>query len=164
MQRAILVGGLTAGVLDISAAVAQNALRGVPPARILQSVAAGLLGRAAYAGGASTALLGLALHFGIACTAAAVYYAASRRMPFLLRRAVLAGMLYGIAVFFVMNRIVLPLSRFPGGQAGFNLATALPQIAIHMVCVGLPIALAVRHYAGVTDRSIAHLHRRSGRA
>ncbi|HYP07367.1 MAG TPA: hypothetical protein VER03_14135 [Bryobacteraceae bacterium] len=152
MWRAIAIGGLVSGVLDISAAITQYGLRGVPAARILQSVAAGLLGRAAYAGGAATAMLGLALHFVIAFGATAVYYSASRRMPLLTRHAVPAGMLYGMVVFFFMNRIVVPLSNFPGGGGAFNLQAALPQIAIHMLCVGLPIALAVRRYGGLQVR------------
>ena len=65
-----------------------------------------------------------------------------------------------------MNRIVVPMSQFPGAGSAFNLRAALPQIAIHIVCVGLPIALAVRHFsgAGFRDRSNARLHRQTGRA
>ena len=166
MWRAIAVGGLASGTLDISAAIAQYALRGVPATRILQSVAAGLLGRAAYAGGAATAGLGLALHFVIAFTAAAVFYAASRRMPLLLKHAIPAGLFYGVAVFFVMNRVVVPMSRFPGGGGAFDLRSAIPQIAIHMLFVGLPIALATRHFAGsaITGRSTEYPRRQTGRA
>ena len=166
MWRAIVVGGLACGILDISAAIGQYALRGVPATRILQSVAAGLLGRAAYSGGAQTAAIGLVLHFLIAFTAAAVYFGASRRLPFLLRQAIPAGVLYGIAVFFFMNRIVVPMSQFPGAGGAFNLRAALPQIAIHIVCVGLPIALAVRHFSRdeTIDRSNARLRHQTGPA
>jgi hypothetical protein len=71
---AVLAGGLAAGVIDITYACAFWAIKaGVRPTRIFQSVAAGLLGRqAAVAGGASTAALGLALHFFIALTVAVV--------------------------------------------------------------------------------------------
>ncbi|HET8647044.1 MAG TPA: hypothetical protein VFO85_16225, partial [Vicinamibacteria bacterium] len=79
--RAILLGGLVAGTMDITAAILLYARRGVPPLRILQSVASGLLGRAAFTGGVPTAALGLALHFFIATTAAAVYVLAARRLP-----------------------------------------------------------------------------------
>lgn len=51
--RALLVGTLAVGVLDILDAIVFFALRGAQPIRILQSIAAGLLGRAAFAGGAS---------------------------------------------------------------------------------------------------------------
>lgn len=152
MWRAVAIGGTISGVLDISAAITQYALRGVPPIRILQSVAAGLLGRASYTGGSATAALGLALHFLIAVSATAVYCVASRRIPFLIRKPIVAGLLYGMAIFFVMNRIVVPLSRFPGGGGAFDLRAALPQIAIHMICVGLPIALVVRRYSDLKIR------------
>jgi hypothetical protein len=163
MKRAIGIGGLVAGILDIAAAIAQSALRGVAPVRVLQSVAAGLLGRESYQGGAGTAGLGLALHFFIAYTVTAVYYLASRRIPWLVRKPVTAGVLYGIGVFFAMNRIVLPLSNFSGGGGAFNLRAALSPIAIHIVCVGLPIALAIRRYAPLpfTDPLVAHPRRQT---
>lgn len=136
---AIALGGFVAGTLDILAAFAMSWPR-VAPARVLQSIASGLLGRAAYQGGARTAALGLLLHFVIAFGAATVYYVASRQWSLLWRRPVLCGLAYGVVVYLVMNLIVLPLS-----QIGFRLP-AWPTIAllvvIHMVCVGLPIALA----------------------
>lgn len=137
---AILRAGLIAGVLDITAAFAFAALRGGTPLRVLQYIASGLLGSPAFQGGAATAALGLALHFVIALGAAAVYWAASRRIAFLATHAVPAGLLYGVAVYFVMNLVVLPLSSVP--QRPFT--PSLAMIAIHMLCVGLPIALVLR--------------------
>jgi hypothetical protein len=58
----LVTGWLVAGTLDISYATGFSYWRsGTPPARILQSVASGLLGADAYQGGASTAALGVAL-------------------------------------------------------------------------------------------------------
>ena len=56
---AVALGGLAAGVIDITYACTFWAIKaGARPSRILQSVAAGLLGRqAAVAGGASLAQL-----------------------------------------------------------------------------------------------------------
>jgi len=142
----ILTGGLIAGTLDIAAAIVIHAFRGVRPVRILQSVASGLLGPAAFTGGAATAALGLALHFLIATTAAAVYYLASRRLSGLVRQATLWGALYGVAVYLFMNFVVLPLSAMR--KQPFSLEMAAIMVAIHIVCVGLPIALAVRRYSG----------------
>lgn len=140
--RAILTAGALAGALDIAAAFTIYALRDVGPVRILQSIASGILGRAAFAGGAATAALGLLLHFFIATTAAAVYYAASRRLKLLLRRPILYGALYGIAVYAFMNYIVIPLSAVT--QRPFVLSMALLMVAVHVLCVGIPIALTVR--------------------
>jgi hypothetical protein len=119
---------------------------GARPVRLLQGIAAGILGpQAAFAGGWATALLGLLLEFFIATGAAVVYVLASRVLGFLTRRPALAGSLYGIAVYFFMQFVVL-LSR--AIHRRFSLELTLIGIAIHMVCVGLPIAYAARCFAG----------------
>jgi hypothetical protein len=147
----VLVAGAVAGTLDILAAFALQVVRGAPPVRVLQAIASGVLGRSAYDGGAGVLLLGLLLHYFIATGAAAVFYAASRWWPALVRHAVPAGIVYGVVVYAVMSRVVLPLSRGSfRPSAGWMMAT---MIAIHIVCVGLPIALAVRRYAGVPARA-----------
>jgi len=98
IARAILWGGLAVGTLDILDAILFWGLwKHVPPVRIFQSVAGGLLGRqAANAGGLATALLGAALHYSIALSIVAVYYLASRRASLLRSRPVLCGLLYGL--------------------------------------------------------------------
>lgn len=144
-SRIILAAGFVCGVLDLTAAMVQHGMRGVSPVRILQSIAAGLLGKAAYGGGAGSAALGAALHFLIAFTAAAVFYVVSRRAAWLVRHAVPAGLLYGAVVHCVMQFGVLPLSNFPMGR--FNSRAFGIGLAIHMLFVGLPIALVVRSFS-----------------
>jgi uncharacterized membrane protein YagU involved in acid resistance len=147
--NAILLGGAIAGVLDISDAIIVSGFYGVTPTRVLQSVASGLLGRASYSGGMTTAALGLGLHFFIAFTAAAVYALASRKLPLLLRRPLLSGAIYGVIVWLVMREIVLPLSLFNQGR--LTLVGLLNGLFAHIFCVGLPIALATKKTA--TTRS-----------
>src|SRR5882724_11345229 len=106
----ILWGGLACGVLDITAALVVYGYLGAKPIPLLQGIAAGLLGPKAFQGGLATAMLGLLCHFVIALGAAAVYFAASRAVPALLQHVVASGALYGVAVYFFMSRIVLPLS------------------------------------------------------
>ncbi|HEX8472751.1 MAG TPA: hypothetical protein VF666_01835 [Pyrinomonadaceae bacterium] len=142
---AILRGGLLAGVLDLTAALVTNSFRGLSPVRILQSIASGLLGADSYMGGWKTATLGVFLHFVIALGAAAVYYALSRRLRFLVRRTIPAGLLYGVAVYLFMNLVVLPLSAFPH-QITFRAPLLVTGLIVHMLCVGLPIALVIRRY------------------
>lgn len=115
------------------------------PVRIFQSVASGLLGSAAFKGGAPTAVLGLCLHFFIATIAATVFYLGSLRLRLLVRRPVVAGAAYGVAVYLFMNHLVLPLSAV--AKRPFVLSTALGMVAIHIACVGLPIAFIVRRYS-----------------
>jgi len=85
------------------------------------------------------------LHFLIALVAAAVYYAAARKLGVLPGRPVVSGLLYGVAVYVFMNFVVLPLSAV--AERPFVLELALVILAVHMVFVGLPIALAVRRWA-----------------
>ena len=86
LLRAILWGGLVAGILDLAFALTFNGLRGVPLIRIPQVIASGLLGPASFQGGTTTAALGLALHFVIAFGFATFYNLASRPFPALVRQ------------------------------------------------------------------------------
>jgi hypothetical protein len=144
--RAIVWGGLLAGVGDITFAFVVSGLRGVGPVRVLHSVAGGLLGPAARDGGLATAALGALLHFFIAFVWAAVYWLASRRLKLLVRRPVVCGLLYGAAVYAFMYLVVLPLSA-AYFKPTFTPSTVLLNAAGHMLLVGLPIALAARRYS-----------------
>ena len=87
-------------------------------------------------------MLSFFCHFFIAFSAATVYLTASLWIPFLLAQAVLSGVFYGVAVYFFMNRVVVPLSgaiKYP-----FSLQLLVIGVVIHIFCVGLPIALVVR--------------------
>jgi uncharacterized membrane protein YagU involved in acid resistance len=131
--------------MDITAAFLVYGYLGLRPIPLLKGIARGLIDTRADAGGLGTAALGLCLHFVIALSAAAVYYAISRKISFLLRHAVISGLLYGPAVYFFMQRIVLPLSaarRFP-----FSWEMMTIGVTIHICCVGLPIATMVKRYS-----------------
>ena len=142
-RKALALGTLVVGTLDILDALIFFGLRGAKPIRIFQSIAAGLLGRdAARQGGLATALLGGVLHFFIAFVIVALYFLASRRAPVLIRHAVALGILYGITVYFVMNYVVIPLSA--ASQGPFSMPVFLNGILIHALGVGLPAALFAR--------------------
>src|SRR6266404_866773 len=98
----IFSSGIAAGILDITAAFVTWAPRGIRPAQILRGIASGLLGPKSFYGGWQTAMLGAALHFVIAFSAAGAFYGVSRRLIFLTRRPIFSGALYGIAVYFFM--------------------------------------------------------------
>ena len=150
-RQAILTGWLLCGVLDITAACLQAWTQaGRAPADVLRGVASALWGRAAITAGPGMAAIGLAMHFTVALTATLIFYALSRRVD-ALRAAPLwiAGPLYGVVVFCAMNYGTLPAlswlrslyletpARWPGPMSW-------PQLGIHMVCVGPPIAWGVR--------------------
>jgi len=140
--RTIVFAGTIAGAMDITAAFLHAGARGATPVRVLQAVASGVLGPESFTSGAGAAALGLGLHFLIAHIWAAIYYAASRRFAFLTARPMLAGALYGLLVNTLMREVVVPLSAAPrfAGQTPLHVAIGY---GIHVVCVGLPIALIV---------------------
>ena len=146
--RAILTGGLIAGAIDITyACVFSYVRRAVPPARILQSVASGALGPYAFEGGTPTAALGLVFHFLIALIWAATYYLASRKLRVLARVPYVCGVVYGLLIFAVMNYVVIPLSAVPPRTGPRPTLVLVTGLLIHMLGIGLPIALATRRYS-----------------
>src|ERR1043166_5287294 len=109
--KAILIGGLIAGALDITYACVFFGLRNhVSPVRILQSVARGALGQNAFQRGWKAAALGLFFHFLIALTAATVYFLLSRALRFMVTYAIVCGLLYGACVYLFMYGIVMRIS------------------------------------------------------
>ena len=146
-RRAIVAGGLVAAVLDAAdALVAYKLAYGMSPLVIYQFVASGLLGKAAYTGGAASAFLGLGVHFLVAFTSATVFVLASERFPGLRRGAVGWGLAFGVGVFAVMNFLVIPLSRIGASVPSFPVVAN--GLLAHAFLVGLPIALAARRFLG----------------
>jgi len=141
--RAILWGGLAVGLCDILDAMIFFGIRnGVSPGRVFQSVARGLLGRAAFDGGAATIALGALLHFSIATSVAACCVLLSGRFTVLAGRPFVFGPLYGVCVFAFMYLVVLPLSQV--GWIHFDAVGFANALLIHMFGIGTPAALAAR--------------------
>ena len=138
---AVGYGGLTIGALDLADALVFFYLRsGATPAAILHSIASGVLGpSAARSGGVPAALLGLLLHFLIAFIIAAIYVAASRRWRVLATHYIICGLFYGVAAYFVMTYVVVPLSNARSGGA-FVWPVFVNGVLIHAFGVGLPAA------------------------
>jgi len=137
---AIAAGGLIAGSLDLTQACI---LFGI---KVPLVIAAGLLGRQALQGGTGTYILGVCLHFFIACSATAIYYGASRKLVFLKEHPLVCGLFYGIAVELVMSYVVLPLSALRA-RGPYELHDVILGLLVHMVVVGLPISFSVRWFS-----------------
>ena len=144
LRRAIVVGGLVAGTLDITDAFVYSGLRGVSPVRVLRYIASGLLGPDALTAGLPVAALGLLLHFFIAYSIVTLYVLVSRRFTLLARHPLVCGPLYGVLAFLVMNRIVVPLSRVPPPSGPMPIVSLINQLLIHALGIGLTAALAAR--------------------
>ena len=145
---AIATGGFLAGALDLTQALTLFG-RNVPLA-----IAAGLLGPPrAFHGGAAIYVLGVSLHFLIAFTAAAIYYATSRRLRFLSQHALVCGLFFGVAVELFMRLIVLPLSALHA-RGPYQYSDLVQGLLVHMIVVGLPISFSVRRFAKLDTGTI----------
>jgi hypothetical protein len=108
----VLAGGITLATIDLIYACSFWAwLRHVSPVRLLQYIASGALGNAAFDGGLATALVGAGFHYFIATMMVLAYYLVSRRYRVLVQHPVLYGLPYGLLLWGVMTYVVVPLSQ-----------------------------------------------------
>jgi hypothetical protein len=133
---AILVGAFVGGTVNILWVCIQDGWD------IPLYIAAGLLGRQATHGGAGTYVLGLVLHYFIACTWATVYYLASRKLPFLTEHPLIGGVNFGVWVQLFMMLVVLPHSGLHSTEH-----VTLYGLAVKIVVFGLPVAYSVHRFA-----------------
>jgi hypothetical protein len=148
--RAGLIAGIAAAVVEmIPVLLIQGLMLHVSPVRIFQSIASGLMGKAAYAGGIGSALLGGLVHTAISLVAGLIFAFAANLWRMLLARPVLAGLGYGIIVYIVMSYLVLPLSAVAFKPAT-NPALIAMSVTIHMVAFALPISLICWRRLGTT--------------
>ena len=138
VSRAILYATLVVGVLDATDGVVFLGLHGQNPIQVLQYIASSLLGTRSFSGGLASAGLGLVLHFAISLVVATIYILASRRVAVLRTQWVLLGLLFGAAVWVVMNLVVLPLTAVAHGP--IPTAALINGIIGHALLVGLPSA------------------------
>jgi hypothetical protein len=110
---------------------------------VLQFIASGALGPRAFDGGLLTAALGGAFHFAIAYVAVATYLVAYTRSALVARLGVLGGASFGVAVWAVMNLMVVPASAigaFP------TVGGAIHGILGHALTVGVASAWGARRW------------------
>ena len=139
-----VVAGTVAAFIEMMPVLGiQGSLLGVSPTVVFQSVSSGLIGKAAYQGGAATVVAGVALHWMISIIAASIFAWAATRWADLTKHVVLAGLGFGLLAVTVMNALVVPLSAaaFPPNRDD---ALLLVSLAVHMVFFGLPISLATK--------------------
>jgi uncharacterized membrane protein YagU involved in acid resistance len=143
--RAIIYATLVVGVLDAADGVVFRGLQGQNPIQVLQYIASSLLGARSFSGGLATAGLGLVVHFAIALVVVGIYILASRRLAVLSTQWVLLGLLFGAAVWVVMNLVVLPLTAV--AHSPIRTAALVNGVMSHALFVGLPSAFFAKKVA-----------------
>jgi hypothetical protein len=143
--RVVASAGAVCGILDGLSAIGVLGFFGASPAQVFQGIAGGLLGRAAFTLGNFAVVVGIVAHFSVAFTAAAAYYLFSRVVPAVNAHAIAAAVLFGTAVHFFMNFVIIPLSAI--GPRPIPWPVFLSIWAVHLVVVGPSISLTVRWFA-----------------
>lgn len=133
--------GLAGGALDFAAAsiIYPLAYPGLSVTRTWQSVAEGVLGAASYEGGAATALLGLGLHFFIALCAGMALALVMARAGLFRSFWPVSGAVYGVSMYYFMQKIVLPLSLI--GERNPDAKSTAIGLGIHILVFGMGSAL-----------------------
>ena len=147
--RSVIYAGLIAGFLDVLAAVILFANKsGNNPIIIFNYIASGLIGPTAFKGGLPIVLLGLLLHFLIAFAFALLFFMIYPQVKRLIMNPLLSGFFYGIFVWFMMNFVILRLSRIP--NMPLNIVDFFTELLVLIVFLGIPISLTIgKHYKEV---------------
>lgn len=149
--QALLYGTVVLGSIDFAYASIGVTLMGRPWHRVWQFVASALLGDASFDGGYKTTLFGIVLHFAVAACVVGAYLVASRWLPVLGRRTVVGGLAYGVAVFLVMNVIVIPMTRI-GPRPLVWSAFKVGDLLVHVLLLGPVAAYFAGRAAGAAAR------------
>jgi len=137
--KGILIGGCVAGIVDIFAACMITHLS-LPT--LLRVIASGLLGESAATGGLMSAAIGLGLQLAMSVLIAAICVNVARCVPTAQPHWTIAGIVYGLAIFAVMNYIVMPLSAV-GRIPHFSVASFIKNL-LAMLLFGLIVAFFTR--------------------
>ena len=131
-----------AGTLDAVAAIVVSQ---ASPAAVFKFIASGAFGAGkAFSGGDVMIIWGVLFHYFIALSWTVLFFFMYPALPWIRKNKYITGLLYGIFVWIIMNRVVMPLSEIP--QRPFNLKGALTGMSILMVAIGLPISILTHRY------------------
>jgi hypothetical protein len=143
----IFLTGLLAGILDISAAMTKFYIdTGKGPAPIFKYIASGVFGKEAFSGGSNMILWGVVFHFCIAMIFTVVLFLIYPWLSQWIRNTFLIGILYGLVIWIIMNRLIVPLSGTPRPTKPFDVTQAAIQALILICMIGIPVALIADWY------------------
>ena len=150
MNRLVRAGLLTGATDGLFSSVLATVFYHSTVTRLFQGVASTVLGKGAFDGGTPTALLGVAMHFGVAFGWSAVFLFLAMRSGWI--RDLLASRngvvkvasLYGPFIWLVMSLVVIPLLLHRPPAINFRWWV---QLIGHIPFVGIPI-VASASFAG----------------
>ena len=153
LPRPVRAGLLTGATDGLFSSVLATVFYHSTVTRLFQGVASTVLGKRAFDGGTPTALLGVAMHFGVAFGWSAVFLFLVMRSGWI--RDLLASRngvakvasLYGPFIWLVMSLVVIPLLLHRPPAINFRWWV---QLFGHIPFVGLPIVASIARRPGDT--------------
>ena len=142
----VLKAGILVGSFDILAAFLLVLIRTgkLQVFNILKFIASGIFGKDAAEGGLKMVIIGFIIHYTIAFIFTGLFFWLYPKMNLGSKNKWITGIVYGVLIWFVMNRIVLPLSNVV--HRPFSLSNALINIGILIICIGIPLSLFARRF------------------
>jgi hypothetical protein len=146
--RTILLAWLLVATLDGASASIQTALYGRDPIGVYNYIASGVFGPQALTGGITYTLIGLLFHYFIAFCWTRFFFFIYPRVKAMSINRLATGVVYGLFIWVIMTRIVVPLSSTPKGP--FRIQSALIGASILIVMIGLPLSFIAHKYFHAT--------------
>lgn len=145
LANAILISGLVVGTADILCACVQTLIAGRSIISMLQFISSGVFGRTVISGTLDIYVAaGLFFHYIIATSWTALFFLLYPVVIRHIKSVVLLGILYGVFVWLMMNKVVLPLSQTPALKP--TLSSALIGMSIIIGALGLPLAFFAHRF------------------
>ena len=146
LTKAIILALIIAGTLDILSAIIiyDLIMHRVTTMQILDGIAAALFGKTIVGNTIIMAVIGLILHYFITFCFVVFYFLVYLRIRFLQKNTIISGLIYGIAVWCIMNLIVVPVTT--SNHYHFLFPAFLRQVLPLIFCIGLPISFITANY------------------
>lgn len=140
----IVKSWLVAGTLDILLALSHFYFdTGKDPMLVPKFIASSLVGNKAYTGGNEMVLLGFVLHYVVALLFTLSFFMIYTPLRLYQWNRILTGIVYGVFIWLVMNKMVLPLTQVR--LAPHDTVKMLTGMLILVVAIGLPLSFFAFH-------------------
>lgn len=141
--KLLVVAWLLVGTLDLLAAFLDFYVNsGGSPRTLLQYIASGMYGEAAFKDASNMVIAGLFFHYLIAGLFTFFFFLVFSRIAVISDYWLLLGLTYGIFVWAVMNAVVLPFTKARHVPVfGMTFIEIAKPMAILILTIGVPLAL-----------------------
>ncbi|HKZ68404.1 MAG TPA: hypothetical protein VJ111_18680 [Chitinophagaceae bacterium] len=150
--KTIALAGLLVGSLDIIAALVNFYINTEKdPLIVLKYMASAMFGKSGFSDGNAMAAWGLLLHFLIAFIWTILFFLIYPKLKLLSWNRIITGILYGILIWIMMNRVIVPVSKASTGP--FDLKQAIIAVLILIAAIGIPLSFIAHRYYTVRART-----------